>query len=377
MVDLSRYKEIIIWGACFPADEIEGEVTSIGRAINKLFELLDIHGYADKVIFIVDSNKKLHGKKRLGKEVKSPLEIKQYPNALIIINTISIQAVQKSLKDMDINNDYMIIPYYWYHGTMNHPYVNEFAKKHIEKYKTEIEDLFYIDDPKTKQYLDIIFSLREKNEDDLYTPDFYAQTVEYIAYFCDTDLAPKWGDVTYIDVGAYTGDSIESVKNFYGERLKKCIAFEPNTNSINSLKSYLYKNNLSERTKILPYALGSESKTIYFSQAGHFSQVSDTDGKDKIALAQKAFDELSDIDIIGEAMLKMDIEGSELDALQGMQSFIKKYQPYLAICLYHKEADLYDIPHYLKTLYPGYRLYLRGGWHLECWAVPERHFNSF
>jgi len=374
MVDLSKYKEIIVWGACFPPDE---DSTSVGRAIGKLFELLDKHGYIDKVIFIVDSNKKLHGKKRLGKEVKSPLEIKQYPSALIIINTISIQAIQKSLKDMDINNDYMIIPYYWYHGTINHLYVNEFAKKHIEKYKTKIEDLFYTDDFKTKRYLDIIFSLREKNIDDLYTPDFYVQTGENIAYFCDTDLAPRWVDVTYIDVGAYNGDSIEPVRNFYGERLKKCIAFEPDTNSIDSLKLYLYKNNLSEKTKIFPYALGSESKTIYFSQVGRSSQVSDTDDKGKIAIEQKAFDELSGIDIIGETMVKMDIEGSELDALQGMQSFIKRYQPYLAICLYHKEADLYDIPNYIKTLYPEYRLYLRGGWHLECWAVPKRHFNNF
>jgi len=377
MVDLSRYKEIIIWGACFSADEIGGEATSTGRAIKKLFELLDKHGYADKIIFITDSNKKLYGKKRLGKDVKSPLEIKQYPNALIIINTISIQAVQKSLKDMDINNDYMIIPYYWQHGTINHPYVNEFAKEHIEKYKTKIENLFYTDDPKTKRYLDIIFFLREKNEDDLYTPDFYAQTGENIAYFCDINLAPKWGDVTYIDVGAYNGDSIEPIRNFYGERLKRCIAFEPDTDSIDYLKSYLFKNNLSEKAKIFPYALGSESKTIYFLQSGSVSQVSDTDDKGKIAIEQKAFDELSGIDIIGETMIKMDIEGSELDALWGMQSFIKKYQPYLSICLYHKETDLYDIPHYIKTLYPGYRLYLRGGWHLECWAVPERHFNSF
>lgn len=73
-------------------------------------------------------------------------------------------------------------------------------------------------------------------------------------------------------------------------------------------------------------------------------------------------------------MVKMDIEGAELSALRGMKCFIKQYEPYLAICLYHKEEDIYEIPRYIKELVPSYRLYLRGGFHLECWAVPKRHW---
>ena len=86
------------------------------------------------------------------------------------------------------------------------------------------------------------------------------------------------------------------------------------------------------------------------------------------------FDNLPNNAIVGDAMVKMDIEGAEMGALKGMAKFIKEQEPYLAICIYHKEQDLHEIAAYIKMLNPEYRLYIRGGLHLECWAVPKRHF---
>lgn len=55
----------------------------------------------------------------------------------------------------------------------------------------------------------------------------------------------------------------------------------------------------------------------------------------------------------------MDIEGSELEALKGAQELIKRNQPKLAICIYHKAEDYFQIPLYLHTLVPAYRFYVR------------------
>ena len=61
--------------------------------------------------------------------------------------------------------------------------------------------------------------------------------------------------------------------------------------------------------------------------------------------------------------VKMDIEGSEMDALRGGESFIKEKRPNLAVCLYHKDKDLIQIPQYIKSIVPDYELHLVGGSH--------------
>lgn len=371
MTDLSRYEEIIIWGASFPPTEMEGDATSHGRAIEKLADLLRKEHSLKKVICIVDSNQMLHGKRRLGIPVMPPTVILEHPDALIIINTVSIKAIQQAMADMEIKNDYRIIPYYFYHGTVNHPYTNEVAQKDTQENEEKIKSLYDLNDAHTKRYMDIILSMRKKGEDDLYSGEDYDGTGESLVYFCDPKLAPR-NDVTFIDVGAYQGDSLAPILDYYQDKLKKYIAFEPDEKNCKRLKEYVRKRQFIEQTTIFPYALGTSDGMIRFSSTGPTSQISD-DGE--IVLEQKAFDHLPGIEIVGDAMVKMDIEGAELDALRGMEHFIRKYQPYLAICLYHKEADLYEIADYIKGLNPGYRLYLRGGWHLECWAVPQKHFE--
>lgn len=53
MVDLSKYSEIIIWGAAFSPNEIEGDATSHGYAVEKLYKLLKENNYADKLVFLL------------------------------------------------------------------------------------------------------------------------------------------------------------------------------------------------------------------------------------------------------------------------------------------------------------------------------------
>lgn len=324
-------------------------------------------GVLDKVLFIADSNPSTWGLKRKGIEVKDPHEIASYPEALVIINTTSMNAVMGAMKKMHLENEMLIIPYYFCVGTMEHVYDKSVAADYVRAHENEIRELYDCKDKITKCHLDVINLTLAKGEDDLYTPEYYVGTGEPMPYFCDPQLAPK-GDVTFIDIGAYIGDSIGPVWKFYGQRLKNCIAFEPDETSRKILTDYVKKESLSKFTKILPYALGKTDKVIYFSQSGILSNVSESG---ETAIEQKVFDDLDGINIIGSAMIKMDIEGAEMGALEGMEKFIRSRHPYLAICIYHKEGDIYDIPRYLKSLYEGYKFYIRGGWHLECWAVPE------
>jgi FkbM family methyltransferase len=57
--------------------------------------------------------------------------------------------------------------------------------------------------------------------------------------------------------------------------------------------------------------------------------------------------------------VKMDIEGSELAALQGAEKTLRKFRPTLAVSVYHNLSDFWTIPQYLDSLGLGYRFYLR------------------
>jgi FkbM family methyltransferase len=52
--------------------------------------------------------------------------------------------------------------------------------------------------------------------------------------------------------------------------------------------------------------------------------------------------------------IKLDVEGSEIPALRGAQRSISIFQPKLAISLYHKPNDLFEIPLYIKAHFPFY-----------------------
>jgi len=78
------------------------------------------------------------------------------------------------------------------------------------------------------------------------------------------------------------------------------------------------------------------------------------------------------LSVIGKACVKMDVEGFEMNALEGSIQFIERYEPELAICVYHKRDDIFKIPGFIKSINPKYRCILRGGGHMVCYATAGR-----
>jgi FkbM family methyltransferase len=57
-------------------------------------------------------------------------------------------------------------------------------------------------------------------------------------------------------------------------------------------------------------------------------------------------------------VIKLDIEGSEITALRGARATIARFKPKLAISVYHKPHDLFEIPRLIRGYEPGYEFYL-------------------
>ena len=61
----------------------------------------------------------------------------------------------------------------------------------------------------------------------------------------------------------------------------------------------------------------------------------------------------------GATFIKLDVEGAEIEALQGASETIQKCHPKLAICIYHKSTDILDLGKYILSLNPEYKMAIR------------------
>ena len=198
------------------------------------------------------------------------------------------------------------------------------------------------DDQSRKEYIDFILQK-------IY--GFYNKTHHKEQYF-DEELVRMNENEVYVDIGAYNGDSIrvfiEHAKNCY----KKIYAFEMDANNYNKLK----KNSSNIRDCIcINKGIGGRRESLKANIEGNTtSHISD---KGPCEVEVDTIDNLIDEKI---TFIKMDIEGFELQALNGAKQAIENYKPKLAVCAYHKIEDLWMIPEYLKKAACGkYRIYFR------------------
>ena len=77
----------------------------------------------------------------------------------------------------------------------------------------------------------------------------------------------------------------------------------------------------------------------------------------KIKVETDAIDNVVGDSSIG--LIKMDVEGAELNALKGAIKTLERSKPALAVCVYHKKDDLITIPQFLNSVYKDAKFYLR------------------
>ncbi len=167
-------------------------------------------------------------------------------------------------------------------------------------------------------------------------------------YFSNDYYSIKDEEV-FFDCGAYDGDSVKAFLKFNNNKFKKIIAFEPNKANAKEIEKLGI-----EGIEIKNAAVGDYDGTVSFDsecvQGGRIG----VDASEKIAIYK--------IDsFINEnpTFIKMDIEGAEMAALEGAKKTIQEMKPKLAICIYHRPQDIFEIPFYIRKLNSSYRFKLR------------------
>jgi FkbM family methyltransferase len=176
---------------------------------------------------------------------------------------------------------------------------------------------------------------------------------------------------TFVDCGAFTGDTIDGFIRASDGRFASIVAVEPDPVNAADLR-----RRASEWTRdgigpvvVEECAAGAQSQRLSFTTTGTAGSCVGT-GQDSVQVCL-----LDDILTDREpTFIKFDVEGAERDALLGARQTLVEHMPFLAVCLYHRPEDVWALPLLIQSMNPQYDFYLRRysdeRWETVCYAVP-------
>jgi FkbM family methyltransferase len=191
------------------------------------------------------------------------------------------------------------------------------------------------------------------------------------SYFLPEVFALAPGE-SFVDCGAFDGVTVRSFLKRAGSSFRNITAVEPDPINCGLLREYVagLPRDLRSRIDIVQKAVARSTGTVRFDPLGTLGSAIKADGKIDV-------DSITLDDLVSETkptFIKMDIEGAEPDALEGGRAVIGRHQPILAICLYHQQDHLWNLPLLISELGDSYKLFMRphecDGWQLVCYAVP-------
>ena len=163
----------------------------------------------------------------------------------------------------------------------------------------------------------------------------------------------------FLDVGAFKGQDIVEFARRTGGKYDGIIALEPDKKNLTILQETLAGHNIND-IEVHVKGAWHEYASLHFHDGREgSSRVSETAN---VALPSTSIE----VDTIGNILqgrrvtyISMDIEGAEHNAILGAEQTIKKWKPKMAVCVYHKREDLFDILLLLKSFVPAYKFYMR------------------
>lgn len=174
-------------------------------------------------------------------------------------------------------------------------------------------------------------------------------------YFPDKDIFRTSGNEIFLDAGAYNGATSVEFSEWVYKKYKKIYLMEPDHLMKSIAKEYMELKDMKNfevigkgaysKSAVLNFKNIAESGSSYITETGNST------------IETVSIDEMLQFNPV--TYIKMDIEGAELQALLGAERTIEQHKPKLAISIYHKDDDLWNIPYYICQKYPWYQLFIR------------------
>ena len=185
---------------------------------------------------------------------------------------------------------------------------------------------------------------------------------------CESDVCEAQKNIlqltdteNYVDVGAYTGDTIHAFLDYAGN-CSSILALEPDARNYRKLCA-----NTAGMTNVTcyPYAASDQNTQVVFAQRGGRNSAA-SGGAGKTVQAHKLDDLLENKQV---SYIKFDVEGMEKEALLGAKKTIGRCKPKLMVSAYHRNGDLFQIPSLIRGMRDDYHVYLRHNPCLPAWDI--------
>lgn len=188
--------------------------------------------------------------------------------------------------------------------------------------------------------------------------NFCKNVMSKMEYF-DNDIVALQKNDIYLDVGAYQGNAIVEFVKLTKGKYDGIIAFEPDKKTVSTLQRRLATCGIDDveihnkgawnKHALLQFHDGREggSRVLEISDASCPSTAIEVDSIDNILHGRRV------------TYISMDIEGAEHNAILGAEQTIKKWKPKMAISIYHRREDLFDLLLLLKSFVNQYKFYMR------------------
>jgi len=189
-----------------------------------------------------------------------------------------------------------------------------------------------------------------------------------------------------VDGGAWQGDTLEQFIRATGGRFRHVYSFEPVAANNHAIRKRLYAlqneytDDFAGRISLIEKGLWSRDTVLHFNtggvinpfdarsdvlptaahvvEAGMLGHIYD-DAAERAASIKVPVTSI-DAATGGEAtFIKLEIEGSELEALNGAVETIRRNHPQMALSVYHKPEDFSTIPEFVEGLDIPYKLGFR------------------
>jgi FkbM family methyltransferase len=318
-----------------------------------------------KVDYVCDNNPAKWGRIFLGVKCLSIDELRAMKEDTVIVITVDLwMPIARQLKQEGFKYVYPL--WRWIYGNcskFDSPGWLRNAKKPFKQLLSVLHDDF------SRKIA--ITELKNKLARDILQIDYTPLLVPGTEYFPE-DIITLGNSECFVDGGAFDGDTLLSFLKHCNNQFDHSYHFELDARNYALLLNTIANlpEGLRSRITAFPFGMWHKSREVSFQGEGGGSTISNSP-KATLSGYVRSLDEVFKGKKI--TMIKMDIEAAEVNALKGAFNIITSQRPKLAICVYHRLEDLWEVPLLIKKMYYGYRVYLRHysklDWGNVCYAV--------